>query len=132
MEQKINEPKKRKYLLNNVGLPLILVGLGVLSFIGGNEIVNFFFDKKIKPNKTTNYCLEKVVKFKTEKTLKKIPKSTYHYYPHYNWSYGIDIERDGKEDIIISDPEKRIKEIMPVEGGYKITLNTDEERKYKK
>ena len=130
MEQKINEPKKRKHWLNRAGLPLIIGGLGVLSFIGVNEVANFFFDKKIKSNKTTNYCLEKFVEFETEETLKKIPQSTYYYHPDDNWSYGIDIERDGKEDIIISDPAKRIKEIMPAEGGYKITLNTDAERKY--
>ncbi|MFH1643425.1 MAG: hypothetical protein ABH967_02220 [Patescibacteria group bacterium] len=61
-----------------------------------------------------------------DKNLKKIPQSTYFYSQNRT---EIDIERDGKKDITISDTNRRIKEIMPMEGGYRITINTDEERK---
>ena len=133
MKHKVNEPKKTKHwvrrIVKKIELPLAIGAWGVGAFAMGLGI-GTLLDKKFISNKTTNYSLEKVVEFKTEETLKKIPQSTYHYYLGDNWSYGIDIERDGKEDIIISDLAKRIKEIMPVEGGYRITLNTDAERKY--
>ena len=121
MEQKINEPKKIKHWLTKAGLPLIIGGLGVLSFIGVNEVANFFFDKKIKSNKTTNYSLEKVVEFKTEEIFEKTLKSEYFYHPEKN-SYEIDIEYDGKKDIIISDPYRKISGIFPTKEGYEITL----------
>ena len=126
----INEPKKRMSLVDKIVLPIVVGGLGVLSIIGAHTLVNSFFpDKNIRPSETVNYYFGKVNELKTEETLNNIPKSTYSYHPEKNWSYWIDIERDGKEDITISDHYKRIKEIMPVERGYKIILNTDEERK---
>lgn len=63
-----------------------------------------------------------------KKLFRETPKSAYYYHPKENWSYGIDVEGDGIEDITINDPHKRIKEIMSIEGGYKIILSTSKER----